>query len=49
LIHIAAEALFDGCVNSCGCQPAPRAYWNQLRKLRAQLRREIEFGIARAR
>jgi hypothetical protein len=49
LIHVAAEALFDGSINSCGCQPAPRAYWNLHRELRAQLRREINFGIAKAR
>jgi hypothetical protein len=49
LVHIAAEALADGSVTSCGCQPAPRAFWIQYRELRAQLRREIEFGIVKGR
>jgi hypothetical protein len=48
LVHVAVEALSDGSVTSCGCRPAPRAYWNQYRELRAQLRREIQFGIAKA-
>jgi hypothetical protein len=49
LVHVAAEALADGTVTSCGCRPAPPAFWNQYRELRAQLRREIQFGIAKGR
>jgi hypothetical protein len=49
LVHIAAEALTNGTVTSCGCQPAPRAFWNQYRELHAQSRREIQFAIARGR
>jgi hypothetical protein len=49
LVHIAAEALANGTVTSCGCQPAPRAFWIQHRELRAQSRREIQFAIARGR
>jgi hypothetical protein len=49
LVHVAADSLSDGSVTSCGCQPAPPAYWNQQRKLLAQLRREIDFAIAKAR
>ena len=49
LVHVAAEALTDGSVTSCGCMPAPRAFWTQNRELRAQMRREIQFGIAKAR
>jgi hypothetical protein len=47
LVHITAEALIDGLVTSCGCQPAPRAFWIQHRELRAQSRREIQFAIAK--
>jgi hypothetical protein len=47
LVHIAAEALTNGTVTSCGCQPAPRAFWIQYHELRAQLYREIQFGIAK--
>jgi hypothetical protein len=49
LVHVAAEALDDGTVTSCGCQPASRAFWVQHRGLRAQLHREIQFEIARGR
>jgi hypothetical protein len=49
LVHIAAEALINGTVTSCGCQPAPRAFWIQYRELQAQSRREIQFAIARGR
>jgi hypothetical protein len=49
LVHVAAEALANGTVTSCGCQPAPRAFWIQYRELQAQRRREIEFSIARSR
>jgi hypothetical protein len=49
LVHVAADALADGTVTSCGCQPAPRAFWIQHRELQAQRRREIEFAIARSR
>jgi hypothetical protein len=48
-VHVAAEAFTNGTVTSCGCQPAPRAFWIQHRELRAQLRREIQFAIARRR
>jgi hypothetical protein len=47
LVHIAAEALTNGTVTCCGCQPAPRAFWIQHRELRAQSRREIQFKIGR--
>jgi hypothetical protein len=49
LVHVAAEALANGTVTSCGCQPAPQAFWIQYRELQAQRRREIEFSIARGR
>jgi hypothetical protein len=49
LVHIAAEALINRTVTSCGCQPAPRAFWIQKRELHAQARREIQFAIARGR
>jgi hypothetical protein len=49
LVHIAAEALTNGTVTSCGCQPAPQAFWIQYRELQAQLRREIQFQTARGR
>jgi hypothetical protein len=49
LVHIAAEALTNGTVTSCGCQPAPRAFWIQQRELQAQARREIQFAIAKGR
>jgi hypothetical protein len=49
LVHVAGAALSDGIVTSCGCRPAPQAYWNQRRELSAQRRREIQFGIAKAR
>jgi hypothetical protein len=49
LVHVAADSLSDGSVTSCGCMPAPRAFWNQYRELRAQLKREVEFAIAKQR
>jgi hypothetical protein len=49
LVHIAAEALRNGTVTSCGCQPAPRAFWTQQQELRALARREIQFAIAKGR
>jgi hypothetical protein len=49
LVHVAVAALVDGTVTSCGCRPAPRAFWTQHRELRAQMRREIQFGIAKRR
>jgi hypothetical protein len=49
LVHVAAEALASGTVTSCGCQPAPRAFWIQYHELQEQRRREIEFSIAKAR
>jgi hypothetical protein len=48
LVHVAAEALANGTVTSCGCQPAPRAFWSQYRELHAQRRREIQFATARS-
>jgi len=47
LIFVAAADLAAGWVTSCGCQPSPRAFRYQLQHLRAQLRREIQFGIAK--
>jgi hypothetical protein len=49
LVHVAIAALEDGTVTSCGCRPAPRAFWKQCRALRAQARLEIQFTIARGR
>jgi hypothetical protein len=49
LVHVAAQSLTNGTATSCGCQPAPRAFWIQHRELQAQRRREIEFAIARSR
>ena len=49
LVHVAAEALADGTVTSCGCQPASPAFHNQMRALVAQHRREVTFSIARRR
>ena len=49
LVHVADAALADGTVTSCGCRPAPQAYWTQRRELSAQLRRETQFGIAKGR
>jgi hypothetical protein len=49
LVHIAAEALTNGTVTSCGCQPASPAFWIQQDELQAQRRREVQFQIARGR
>jgi hypothetical protein len=49
LVHVAAEALAEGLVTSCGCQPAPPIFWKQQNQLRALLKRELDFTIAKAR
>jgi hypothetical protein len=49
LVHVAAEALADGTVTSCGCQPASPAFRTMMRDLAAQRRREIAFSIGRGR
>ena len=48
-VHVAAADLISGLVNSCGCQPPTSRYWDQYAQLRNQLKREINFGIAKAR
>lgn len=49
LVHVAAEALADGTVTSCGCKPASPAFHAQMRDLIAQRRREITFSVGRVR
>lgn len=49
LVHVAAESLADGTVTSCGCEPAPTAFWDQYTELRNQQKREIDFSIGKAR
>jgi hypothetical protein len=48
-VFAAAADLNSGLLTSCGCQPMPRAFRYQLHNLRAQLKREIQFDIARRR
>jgi len=44
LIHVAAEDLTNGTVNSCGCMPPPPAFWNRQAELRQQRAREALFA-----
>jgi hypothetical protein len=47
LVFVARKDLQNGAIDSCGCQPAPREFWLQQAKLRAQQKREINFNIAK--
>ena len=49
LVHVAAAALADGTITSCGCRSPSPAFWKTQKAMRAQLVREINFAIAKAR
>jgi hypothetical protein len=49
LTFVAAADLVAGRITSCGCQPAPAEYHQQLAELSAQLAREVLFTVGKAR
>jgi hypothetical protein len=49
LVSFSAEELATGAATSCGCSAPSLARVNQLKRLGAELRRAINFSIAKAR